>query len=73
MASNPNQHQGVHKTKNEMLTFAKQRKSQFEEGKPLHFHSLTSMEEATALVEAAQKEVEDVELEVSPKGQPTLW
>lgn len=48
-----------------MLTFAQQRKVQYEDGDPFHFHSLNNAEEATALVEAAEKEVEDVTTDVS--------
>lgn len=50
--------------KKEMLTFAQKRKVQYEDGDPFHFHSLNTAEEATALVEAAEKEAEDVTTEV---------
>ncbi|CAM9250870.1 unnamed protein product [Scytosiphon promiscuus] len=51
---------GVAVLKQELLVFAQQRKRQFEDGEPFHFHSLNSIEEASALVEAAEKEVTDI-------------
>ena len=47
--------------------FAQQRKVQFEEGEPFHFHSLASAEEAVDLVTSAEKEVEDIRTEVSER------
>lgn len=57
--------QGLAVLKQELLVFAQQRKMQFENGEPFHFHSLASTEQATALVEAAEKEVNDIRDEVS--------
>lgn len=57
--------QGLAVLKQELLVFAQQRKRQFEDGEPFHFHSLNSIEEATALVEAAEKEVTDIRDQVS--------
>ncbi|CAM9406930.1 unnamed protein product [Ectocarpus sp. 6 AP-2014] len=51
--------QGLATLKQELLVFAQQRKMQFEDGEPFHFHSLANTEEATALVENAEKEVND--------------
>ncbi|CAM9220260.1 unnamed protein product [Ectocarpus sp. 4 AP-2014] len=51
--------QGLATLKQELLVFAQQRKTQFENGEPFHFHSLANTEEATALVENAEKEVND--------------
>lgn len=48
-----------------MLAFAQKRKVDFEKGESFTFHNLASTEQATALVEAAQKEVDDIESEVS--------
>ena len=50
--------------KQELLVFAQQRKIQFEEGEPFHFHSLASAEEAMVLVTEAEREVEDIRAEV---------
>lgn len=50
--------------KKELLTFARQRKAQFEDGDPFHFHTLSSAEDAMALVAGAQKDVDDLETEV---------
>lgn len=50
--------------KTELLAYAQQRKRQFEEGEPFHFHSLANTEEATALLAAAEKECTDVQEEV---------
>lgn len=57
--------------KKELLAFAQQRKLQYEDGEPFHFHSLKTAEEATALVEAAEKEVEEATKEVSSTGRQT--
>ncbi|CAB1109198.1 unnamed protein product [Ectocarpus sp. CCAP 1310/34] len=51
--------QGLVTLKQELLVFAQQRKTQFDNGEPFHFHSLANTEEATALVENAEKEVND--------------
>lgn len=53
--------------------FARQRKTQFEDGEPFHFHSLKNTEEAMALVAAAQKEVDDALAEVSGKRTLPVW
>lgn len=50
--------------KKELVVFAHQRKSQYEDGEPFHFHTLASAEEATELVTAAEKAVADLEAEV---------
>lgn len=55
--------------KQELLAFAQQRKMQFEDGEPFHFHSLASAEEATALVEAAEQEVTDIRDQVGERRQ----
>lgn len=52
-----------------MLAFAKERKVHFDGGEPFTSHNLESAEQATTLIEAAQKEVDDVESEVSKKCQ----
>lgn len=54
--------------KQELLAFAQQRKMQFEDGEPFHFHSLANTEEAMALVEAAEKEVTDIQDQVGERG-----
>lgn len=54
--------------KQELLAFAQQRKMQFEDGEPFHFHSLGSTEEAAALVEAAEKEVTNIRDQVRKMG-----
>ncbi|CAM9458599.1 unnamed protein product [Pylaiella littoralis] len=51
---------GLAVLKQELLVFAEQRKMQFEGGEPFHFHSLENAEQAAALVEAAEKEVNDI-------------
>lgn len=56
--------QGLATLKQELLVFAQQRKTQFENGEPFHLHSLANTEEATALVENAEKEVADKRDEV---------
>lgn len=58
--------------KQELLVFAQQRKVQFEDGEPFHFHSLANTEQATALVEAAEKEVNDIRDEVSYTEDSTV-
>lgn len=62
--------QGLIVVKQELLVFAEQRKRQFEDGEPFHFHSLNSSEEATALVEAAEKEVTDIRGQVNYEAPP---
>ncbi len=61
--------QGLATLKAELLVFAQQRKAQFENGEPFHFHSLATTEEATALVEAAEKEVTDIRDQVRYQAQ----
>lgn len=61
--------QGLAVLKQELLVFAEQRKMQFEGGEPFHFHSLENAEQAAALVEAAEKEVNDIREEVSLEVQ----
>lgn len=71
--------QGLATLKQELLVFAQQRKMQFEDGEPFHFHSLASTEEATALVDAAEKEVTDIHDQVcvvcvcERERRGTLW
>lgn len=57
--------QGLTAIKNKLLAFAVQRKAQFEDGEPFHFHKLATAEEATVLVAAAENEVADCGAEVS--------
>lgn len=56
------------KLKQELLAFAQQRKVQFEEGEPFHFHSLANAEEAIVLVTEAEREVDDIHAEVRRAG-----
>lgn len=57
--------------KQEMLVFAQQRKMQFDNGEPFHFHSLQDPEQAIALVEEAEKEVNDVHEQVRLNSIPS--
>lgn len=59
--------------KQELLAFAQQRKMQFEDGEPFHFHSLASAEEATALVEAAEQEVTDIRDQVGERRRGGVY
>lgn len=55
-----------------LLAFAQNRKMQFEEGEPFHFHAISDAEQALAVVAEAEKEVLDAQAEVSASTRALL-
>ncbi|CAM9666520.1 unnamed protein product [Chrysoparadoxa australica] len=51
----------VLKSKMDLLKFAEQRKQQFEDGEPKHYHNLSSAAEAVELVDKAKQAIKDQE------------